>query len=865
MKNTCVLLFLILFPGMMKAQWNDSFGDGNFTSQPVWVGDSTDFKVNSSMQLQINASGEGVSHLSSECITNQEMEWSFWVKMSFSPSDNNYCKVYLISDQPNLESDVNGYYLKLGESGSGDAIELFRQSGSQSVSLCRGSVGLLASSFTIKIKVIHENNGKWSIFADPSGGEEYLPEASATDTSFINGNWFGLLCKYTSSNSTKFVFDDFYAGNILLDDVPPLLYEVTALSSNSLKLIFSEPISPVNMNELSMFNVDKGMGSPILAERDPYDHAQLFLAFSKAFKEDSVYVLSAKGITDLYGNYMEDTMLNFTWHVPHRFDLLINEIMADPDPPVGLPGYEYIELFNNSDFKIDLTGWSISIGNTVKELSTKTISPKGFILLCDDGASAELAPFAMVNGFTSFSLSNTGAEITLRSPYNATIHSVSYQDHWYKNDFKQQGGWSLEQIDPLNPCGADRNWMASTDDRGGTPGEINSVSRPNPDLQNPTVSAVGIMDSLNVSVRFSESMDSLVLSQTMNYSIDQGIGYPISAVAVSPEFKQVVLNLPEVISRGKIYTITFQGFFEDCSGNRMDTGLVTRFALPEKTSGNDLVINEILFNPAEGCSDFIEIFNRSQKVLDLSELTLGEYDTLSGISSGVSELQVESRLIFPGEYIVFTTDTSTLQRCHSSRNPAGLIQVESLPAMGNDEGAISLLRETGELIDWMCYSEEMHYPLLVDNEGVSLERIHPERPGSDSRNWHSAAESAGFATPALQNSQYGKLPEMKDVIVLEPNIFSPDNDGRDDNLIIAYSFESPGNNATVTIYDASGVLVRNLVINELCGSQGSWTWDGIDNRRQKAIIGRYIVHVEVFDMSGNLKKFNRTAVLAGYL
>ncbi|MBK7172281.1 MAG: gliding motility-associated C-terminal domain-containing protein [Bacteroidales bacterium] len=99
------------------------------------------------------------------------------------------------------------------------------------------------------------------------------------------------------------------------------------------------------------------------------------------------------------------------------------------------------------------------------------------------------------------------------------------------------------------------------------------------------------------------------------------------------------------------------------------------------------------------------------------------------------------------------------------------------------------------------------------------------------------------------NSGFAEFPiweiaRIKDVIVLEPNIFSPDNDGRDDNLIIAYSFESPGNNATVNIYDASGVLVRNLVINELCGSQGSWTWDGIDNRRQKAIIGRYIVHVK---------------------
>ncbi|MBK7172283.1 MAG: hypothetical protein IPH84_03410 [Bacteroidales bacterium] len=115
----------------------------------------------------------------------------------------------------------------------------------------------------------------------------------------------------------------------------------------------------------------------------------------------------------------------------------------------------------------------------------------------------------------------------------------------------------------------------------------------------------------------------------MNYSIDQVLVYPtISAVAVSPEFKQEALNLPEVI-RGKIYTITFQGFFEDCSGTHMDRhkhfttqtlsfrsgygdpGCLTCKKKHQKKAMT-LVINEIiLFNPVEGCSDFIEIsFNR---------------------------------------------------------------------------------------------------------------------------------------------------------------------------------------------------------------------------------------------------------------
>ncbi|MBK7172282.1 MAG: hypothetical protein IPH84_03405 [Bacteroidales bacterium] len=83
----------------------------------------------------------------------------------------------------------------------------------------------------------------------------------------------------------------------------------------------------------------------------------------------------------------------------------------------------------------------------------------------------------------------------------------------------------------------------------------------------------------------------------------------------------------------------------------------------------------------------------------------------------MSELQVEnerSRLIFPGNIIEhYNGYVNSLQRCHSSRNPAGLIQEGITPPLGTDEGAISLLRETEvKFISLVCYSEEMHYPLL---------------------------------------------------------------------------------------------------------------------------------------------------------
>lgn len=183
--------------------------------------------------------------------------------------------------------------------------------------------------------------------------------------------------------------------------------------------------------------------------------------------------------------------------------------------------------------------------------------------------------------------------------------------------------------------------------------------------------------------------------------------------------------------------------------------------------------------------------------------------------------------------------------------------------MNNDLGVVAIASKGGQLIDLVAYSAEMQFPLLTSVDGVSLERISPERPSSDKTNWHSAAGSVGYATPAFQNSQFGITISDENGISLSPEIFSPDNDGYNDNLSIAYSFGSPGNTLTISIFDAMGRPVRKLVNNELCGTSGGFSWDGFKDDRTKAPIGRYIVFVEIFDLQGNVKRYKRSAVLGG--
>ena len=182
------------------------FRDGNFTSDPAWTGDQSKFIVNSNFQLQLNDTQASTAFLATANGICNEAEWHYWVKLSFSPSSNNFARIYLVSNQEDISQPLNGYFLQLGEAGSSDAIELFRQDGSDVVSVCRGTEGLIASSFAISIKVIRKGNGEWTVYADPSGNEEYQLEAEGIDNTYTQTNYIGFYCQYTVEQQQQFLF-----------------------------------------------------------------------------------------------------------------------------------------------------------------------------------------------------------------------------------------------------------------------------------------------------------------------------------------------------------------------------------------------------------------------------------------------------------------------------------------------------------------------------------------------------------------------------------------------------------------------------------------------------------------------------------
>ncbi len=172
---------------------------------------------------------------------------------------------------------------------------------------------------------------------------------------------------------------------------------------------------------------------------------------------------------------------------------------------------------------------------------------------------------------------------------------------------------------------------------------------------------------------------------------------------------------------------------------------------------------------------------------------------------------------------------------------------------------------TSKLLDQVSYSDDQHFDLLKSLDGVSLERLDPNRSSADLLNFHSAAETVGFATPGYQNSQHFINTQFNGELTLDPKIFSPDNDGYQDLLNINYSFNSPGLVANVRVFDQAGRLIKTLVNNQLIGAKGSFTWDGINDQNERASIGTYVIFFEVFSPNGDQKQFKKVVVLGARL
>jgi hypothetical protein len=539
-------------------------------------------------------------------------------------------------------------------------------------------------------------------------------------------------------------------------------------------------------------------------------------------------------------------------------DVVFSEVMYDPDPPVGLFIGEYLELYNRSDDTIPLEGWQVKAGERVHVLNGRLTTTRQDLVLGAD-QDLRLAPgqYAVVTGIT---LPNQGATLALYSPEGVRVHAASYRVPYDGPEWKKEGGWSLESPDPDMVCNAYRLWQFSMDPSGGSPGRLNSVDTELEDHEPPLFLWLGFGDSSTVCLQYSEPLQ---IAADIAGGITIGPGrLPATKVTGSePLSDQLVCIFPVDLFQMGEFRIRVPGV-SDCSGNpARDMALLTGRGAPP--SPGSVLISEIMYDPAEGAPEYIELFNPGPGFIDLKDLSLdvaGEGE----VPEQFRALCSRSRIMAPGHYVVITRNTLHLMDAYGLELSGSWLEMDEFESLPNSGGAVYLAGRAGNIVDAAVYGDRIHMDLIGDTRGVSLERIRWDRPGSDPGNWHSAASIEGYCTPGRENSQSAPEGAFQELLLLEPGVFSPDNDGYHDLLTIQLAPGERGNVVRLWVTDMSGNTIRVLANSHITGPVALYTWDGEQDNGQMAAEGLYVVHVRGYHPASGRRWSDRAATAIIY-
>ena len=462
-------------------QLNDDFSDSDFTNNPTWQGDDTEFIINTNNQLQLNApSLTDTSFLSVETGIldfTSNVTWEFFVKLDLSPSNSNNFRFYLTSDNANLQGYLNGYFIRVGENGSTDKLKLYRQDGFSTSLLATGLNGAYGVNPEFRVRVNRDINGNWEILSDSTGASNFIYEAGATDNLHTFSTFVGVWCKHTSSYNDNFYFDDILvSGNVINDNDAPMVQDAFVIGDNLIEIQYSEPVTS-SAESITNYSLNFGNGNPLLVNLSSTGYE---LMFNNPFNANDTLVLDISNISDLSGNILNTTIDIVVPDTADYGDLLINEILFDPLSG----GYDFVEIYNVSSSAVDLFGYMLAdyddgIGNFKSIDQHFVLNPEGIAVFTEDSmAILNEYPYNDPNAFVQIDIPtfpNDSATVYILSPDSNIIDGFSYNDDMHFELINDPEGVSLEKINPNYTSNDPSNWHSAAESVGwATPGMTNS-------------------------------------------------------------------------------------------------------------------------------------------------------------------------------------------------------------------------------------------------------------------------------------------------------------------------------------------------------------------------------------------------------
>ena len=483
MKRIGSLIVFCFYFGTFFSQLTENFNDGDFNNNPKWTGDTLEFIVNSDFKLQLDApSNTDTSYLCVETGTlnfNANISWEFYIKLDFSPSNNNNVRYYLTSNNNNLKGYLEGYFIRVGENGSLDKLKLYRQDGLNTTLLGSSIHTSFGVNPEFRVRVNRDINGNWEVLSDSTGGNNFIYELGVSDNNHTFSTFSGLWCKHTSSNNDNFFFDDInISGSVIVDSLSPYVEAAIVTGKNSIELQFSEPLNQtvLDVNNYNLISSNFPNPSSINTTLSGYD-----LIFQDSFFGNQTLELTISNIEDLSGNIMFDTLQILVPDTAQAGEVLINEVLFDPLSG----GSDYVEIVNNSNKSFDIYKYFIAdfdngISNLKQIDQHFILSPGNFALLSED--SSQILNDYPTNNHQAFiqmdipSYPNDSATIYILSPDSIVLNKFSYTDDMHFELIKDPEGVSLERIlINSNNSNANLTWHSAAENVGwGTPGVANS-------------------------------------------------------------------------------------------------------------------------------------------------------------------------------------------------------------------------------------------------------------------------------------------------------------------------------------------------------------------------------------------------------
>ena len=185
------VIMMTSFVNLYSQNLFESFSDGNFTSNPVWGGNVSDWNIVSNSDVSTGAtgsntlrlsvsSGSGTKYLSSQISSwGDGQEWGFWIgRRGQAYTLENQLHIWLYANEADLTSStVDGYRISIGDNTGGDELRLeyiVNGAVSATVITSSGSIPNTLEDIGFLLRITRSNTGVWNLYTST------LPTASST-------------------------------------------------------------------------------------------------------------------------------------------------------------------------------------------------------------------------------------------------------------------------------------------------------------------------------------------------------------------------------------------------------------------------------------------------------------------------------------------------------------------------------------------------------------------------------------------------------------------------------------------------------------------------------------------------------------